>query len=105
MVHKKGARQCPDEYVFWSSRSATHYKDLKRAWQEAKDLAKVTDFRFHDLRHTYAAHRLRRGMSLAYLSKIMGHSDISQTMKYANHASKDLHDATASAPIELKIAV
>ena len=105
MVHNKGARQCPDEYVFWSSRSATHYKDLKRAWQEAKDLAKVTDFRFHDLRHTYATHRLRRGMPLAYLSKIMGHADISQTMKYANHASKDLHDATSSAPIELKIAV
>ncbi|QDP51122.1 MAG: putative integrase [Prokaryotic dsDNA virus sp.] len=97
--------RCPDAYVFWNQRSRTHYKDLKRAWQETKEFAKVTDFRFHDLRHTYAAHRLRRGMSLAYLSKIMGHNDISQTMKYANHASKDLHDATASAPIELQIAV
>ena len=73
--------------------------------QQRKKTRGGENLTFHDLRHTYATHRLKRGMPLAYLSKIMGHADISQTMKYANHASKDLHDATSSAPIELDIAV
>jgi len=38
-----------------------------------------------------------------WLSMIVGHSDISITMKYANHASKDLHDAINDVPIPIAI--
>lgn len=96
---------CPSggNYLFWSKRTKTHYVDLKDAWTATKQTAGIDDFRWHDLRHCFATHRLRRGMSIAYLSKIMGHSDISITMKYANHATQDLHDAISAVPIDIAV--
>ena len=38
-----------------------------------------------------------------WLSMITGHSDISITMKYANHATMDLHDAISAVPIDIAV--
>ncbi|OPY72524.1 MAG: Tyrosine recombinase XerC [Syntrophorhabdus sp. PtaU1.Bin050] len=56
----------------------------KTAWQLALKRAKIEDFRFHDLRHTFATHFLLRGGKIENLQHILGHSDIQQTMKYAH---------------------
>ena len=41
--------------------------------------------------------------SVEWLSMILGHSDISITMKYANHATMDLHDAISAVPIDIAV--
>jgi integrase len=56
----------------------------KKAWSLALKRAKITDFRFHDLRHTFATTFLQRGGKLENLRAILGHSDITTTMKYAH---------------------
>jgi len=45
--------------------------------------AGVTDFRFHDLRHTFASWYMMNGGDLYELAKILGHSNIRMTERYA----------------------
>jgi integrase len=63
-------------------------KDIKTAFASALKRAGIQDCRPHDLRHTFASHYVMRGGTLAALAKILGHTKISTTMRYA-HLSKD----------------
>jgi len=60
--------------------------------------AGIKDFTFHDLRHTFATHFLRKnaqyGMkAIKALQEILGHSDIGMTMKYAHLMEGDKREA------------
>lgn len=46
--------------------------------------AKIRDFRFHDLRHTFASWYMMNGGDLYELAKTLGHSNIKMTERYAN---------------------
>ena len=45
--------------------------------------AGIADFRFHDLRHTFASWYMMNGGDLYELAKILGHSNIKMTERYA----------------------
>ena len=45
--------------------------------------AKIRDFRLHDLRHTFASWYMMKGSDLYELAKILGHSNIKITERYA----------------------
>ena len=47
------------------------------------ELAGVKDFRFHDLRHTFASWYMMNGGDLYELAKILGHANIKMTERYA----------------------
>ena len=57
----------------------------------------ITDFRWHDLRHTYATDEIKKGMPIYTLSKMMGHSNVVVTEKYAHLYTEDLHEAKRKA--------
>ncbi len=48
----------------------------------------------HDLRHSFATLALQGGASLYDVSKLLGHSDISMTQRYAHMADDSLQTAT-----------
>jgi integrase len=52
--------------------------------------AKIRNFRFHDLRHTFASWYMMCGGDLYELSKLLGHSNISMTERYAKLAEKHI---------------
>ena len=56
---------------------------LRLAWQSIRSAAGLDDARFHDLRHTYAAHCAKAGMPLGELQQRLGHATITMTMRYA----------------------
>jgi integrase len=59
-----------------------------RHWQRALKAAGIADFRFHDLRHTAGTRALRATGNLKAVSKLLGHTDIKTTARYA-HALED----------------
>lgn len=63
-----------------------------RKWYRALDEAGITDFRFHDLRHT-AASRITRASNLKVTQKLLGHTRIETTARYAHVGDDDIRRA------------
>jgi len=78
-TRKKAASQ----YVFLD-RDGRPVKSDRKAFRSALKRAGITNFKFHDLRHTFASHYLMRGGSLKNLQQILGHKDIKMTMRYSH---------------------
>lgn len=69
---------------------------LKSAMRRAVPKADVKNFRFHDTRHT-AATRVLRASNLKVAQKLLGHSDIKTTTKYAHALDDDIRNALNAA--------
>ena len=59
-----------------------------RAWRNALARAGIDDFRWHDLRHTWASWHVQNGTPLNVLKELGGWSDLKMVMRYA-HLSND----------------
>lgn len=66
---------------------------LSRAFVKVLRRAGIPGANLHTLRHTYASHLVMAGVDLATVQKLLGHSQINTTMRYAHLASEHLHDA------------
>ena len=86
-------------------------KDVKWSFHAALDRAKITDFRFHDLRHTFASHFLMRTKDIKALQEILGHGDMKMTMRYAHllkehlTAAMGIFDNGGSDPVNHQVKV
>ena len=67
-----------------------------RAWKSVLLTAKIEDFRFHDLRHTFASNLAMAGVALNTIRELMGHSDIEMTIRYAHLAPSHKAEAVAA---------
>ena len=61
---------------------------VKTAFSAALKRAGIEDFRFHDLRHTFASHMIMKGGSLKEVQEILGHKTMTMTLRYA-HLSQE----------------
>src|SRR5262249_20899322 len=59
---------------------------VEGSFQTLLRLANITNFRFHDLRHTFASWYMMNGGDLYELAKILGHANIKMTERYAKLA-------------------
>src|SRR4051794_20638671 len=66
---------------------------LDTAFGRAMTKAGIEDFRFHDLRHTTATRLLRQEGNLRMVQKLLRHSDIATTARYAHVLDADLRNA------------
>ena len=68
--------------------------DQHRAWWHAVlETAALTDFHWHDLRHTFASRLVMRGVDIFTVCRLMRHKDLKTTMRYAHLADKHLASA------------
>lgn len=51
----------------------------------------TTRLHSHLARHTFATYMLRNGVTLEHVSKMLGHSDIKMTLRYAKVLAEDVH--------------
>ena len=85
----------PDNpYVITGKVEGQHWNDLQRPWRSIRDKAKLTGLRIHDLRHSFASVAASQGESLAIIGKLLGHSQVQTTARYA-HLSPNPVSATA----------
>ncbi|WP_419902072.1 tyrosine-type recombinase/integrase [Kiloniella sp.] len=81
--------------VFWHGNpdgKASGYSTFKNWFNPAVEKAKIEDFRFHDLRHTFATWwEQRRGRENA-LNKIMGHKTSKMTKSYVHLTFEDIQE-------------
>jgi integrase len=76
-----------DGPVFRSSRrKAQGIRDPKKWWLHALAVAKVKNFRWHDLRHTFCSRLVQAGVDIRTVAELAGHRNISITMRYAHVA-------------------
>lgn len=58
--------------------------NLRGAWETALEMAKIADFRFHDLRHSCASYLAMGGASLAEIGELLGHKNLQVTRRYSH---------------------
>lgn len=69
--------------------------NVQTSWETVLEAAHVVDFRFHDLRHTFASKLVQRGVPLLVVSQLLGHSLLTTTMRYAHLAPNQGREAVA----------
>ena len=71
------------EFVFtWPN--GRRVQDVRESFNSAVRKCGIADFRFHDLRHTFASHFMMSGGDLYTLKEILGHKTILMTQRYAH---------------------
>lgn len=63
---------------------------LEGSFEDLLGRAKIRNFRFHDLRHTFASWYMMNGGDLYELAKILGHANIKMTERYAKLGRKHI---------------
>lgn len=58
--------------------------DLRAPWLAALKVAKIEDFKFHDLRHSAASYLAMNGASLAEIAEVLGHKTLQMVKRYAH---------------------
>ena len=64
--------------------------NLRRTFYKVLEKVGIEDFKFHDLRHTFATRLAQRDVDLYKISKLLGHKDIRMTQRYSHHSPESL---------------
>ena len=75
------------DHVF-CNKQGIPFDDVKKSFATALKKSGIADFRFHDLRHTFASYLVMSGTSLKTVQELLGHKSLRMTMKYA-HLSEE----------------
>jgi len=72
--------------IFVAERGGAPLKGARHWFEDALAEAKVKNFTWHDLRHTFASRLVMAGVDLPTVASLMGHLNIQMTMRYAHLA-------------------
>jgi integrase len=73
----------------------TSWDAFRKHWEAALEAAKLADFHFHDLRHTFASWAVQKGATLPEVKDLLGHSTLAMVMRYAHLAPEHLRAAVS----------
>jgi integrase len=92
-------------YVIVGKKEKAHLTDLQHPWCRIRKAAGLNDVRIHDLRHTFASGGLLVGEGLAMIGKLLGHTQVQTTARYAHLASDPVKQAATKISDRLALAL
>jgi len=75
-------RRLGTDLIFADRRGGAHFP--RHAWDAALRESGISDFRFHDLRHTAASYLAMSGATLAEIAEVLGHRTLAMVKRYAH---------------------
>ena len=85
-----------NSHVFPSPRDPSRpLAETLSLWYRIRKRAGIEDVRLHDLRHNFASWAVMRGVPLPTVAKLLGHRQVSMTLRYAH-----VHDHEVEAAAE-----
>lgn len=80
-------------YVIAGKVDGKYVTDLQHPWQRIRKRANLSGVRIHDLRHTYASNAVSSGMPIQMVGRLLGHTQLQTTMRYAHLADDPVKQA------------
>ena len=80
-------------HVIRGMRPGSRMNGLQRSWVRIRKSAGLEDMRLHDCRHSFASRALALGESLPMIGRLLGHSQVQTTARYAHLARDSVHEA------------
>jgi integrase len=74
---------------------------MQHPWRRIRERAGLNDVRIHDLRHTYASMAVSGGMPIQMVGRLLGHSQLQTTMRYAHLADDPVLEAATQNAAQL----
>ncbi len=78
------AAKKPDSPWVFCKKNGERYGNIRKAFEGARKRAGIADFRFHDLRHTFASHLVMAGVDLRTVQELLGHKSFEMTLRCAH---------------------
>ena len=92
-VLKKIERLDNNPWVITGRKEGARLTDLQHPWRRIRTRAGLPDVRIHDLRHSYASGALALGEGLPMIGKLLGHTQVQTTARYAHLANDPVKTA------------
>ena len=83
----------------------THLQEPQRPWRRIRARAGLDDVRIHDLRHTFASIAVSGGHGLPMIGKLLGHTQVQTTARYAHLATDPVKRAAADVSASIEAAL
>lgn len=71
------------EYIFCRE-NGQRIRNIRISFFTALQKSDIKDFRFHDLRHTFASHLVMNGVDLNTVRELLGHKSLKMTLRYSH---------------------
>ena len=86
-------REDGNPWVIAGRKPDSHLTDLQHPWRRIRARAGLDDVRIHDLRHSFASGGLLVGEGLPMIGKLLGHTQVQTTARYAHLANDPVKSA------------
>ncbi len=103
MVARRRVRRMDTQLVFPSDKTtingkgAVRPRDVTKPWETARTKAGLSDFRFHDLRHSAASYMAMSGASTLEIAAVLGHRTLQMTQRYSHLSVEHLRSVVQRA--------
>jgi integrase len=104
-VLRKIERVEKNPWVIVGTKPNARLTDLQPFWQRVRARAGLKDVRIHDLRHTFASTAIASGQGLPMIGKLLGHTQVQTTARYAHLAADPIKQAVESVAASLHSAL
>ena len=100
-IEKRG----DNPWVIVGRRHGSHLVNLQLPWRRIRARAGLDNARVHDLRHTFASFAVSGGQGLPMIGKMLGHTQVQTTARYAHLATDPIKQATADVSASIEAAL